>query len=104
MNSTRVNKGLEKEIRFFGLKYTYATNYFAAVTFTWLFLFSILELNVKTIILFILPIVVYHQYYRKVDKRNQKENIQKKRANSKKPTKFKRNFTPISENEKLFTK
>lgn len=104
MNKFRVNKGLQKEIRFVGLNYNYAMQYFGAVTFTWLFLFITIGMTAFLLLFYALPVVLYHRYFKARDKRNQKQNLRKLKANKLKPSQFKREFSTIIENEELLIK
>lgn len=105
MKNYRINKGLQKEIRFLGLNYHYAMLFLGAVTLTWLFLFSLIGITLLKLFLYLAPIFGYHQYFKILDKKNQKFNIKKRKANSTKPMQFKRQFTSVTENnEELLTK
>ncbi|AZB02434.1 hypothetical protein EG359_22510 (plasmid) [Chryseobacterium joostei] len=105
MKNYRVNKGLQKEIRFIGLNQNYAMQFFGVVTLSWLLLFSAIGVTMLTLLLYMVPIVGFYPYFKKMDKKNQKNNIKKTKANGSKPIQYKREFTPITENnEELLTK
>lgn len=104
MNKFRINKGLEKPVRFFGLDQAFAMEYFGAVAITWFFLFSTVGMTKMSLILYLLPIFIYYTYFKAKDKRNNVLNLKKRKAALAKPTIFKRDFGIKTEHEKLLNK
>ena len=90
MLTFKINKGINKKIRFLGMESEFAQQYLIALSFYWLMVF-ILFGSSKTFLLFgIAGIFTLYIPFRAKDARNKKHNLKKLKASRLKPTHFKR--------------
>ena len=90
MQRFKVNKGINKKIRFLGMESEFAQQYLIALSSYWLVVFTLFG-STKTFLLFgIIGIFIIYIPFRAKDARNKKNNLKKLKANILKPTHFKR--------------
>ncbi|MDM1299763.1 hypothetical protein ACTS91_17290 [Empedobacter falsenii] len=90
MQRFKVNKGINKKIRFLGMESEFAQQYLIALSSYWLVVFTLFG-STKTFLLFgIIGIFIIYIPFRAKDARNKKNNLKKLKANKLKPTHFKR--------------
>ncbi|WP_454058923.1 DUF4133 domain-containing protein [Elizabethkingia ursingii] len=104
MKKYKVNKGINKPIRFLGLDQKYAYYFMGIVPMLWIVLYTFLGMSLSVIPFYILPVLPIYLYFKRKDIENKAFPSEKKKALMIKPKKIKRDFGKMQEHGKLFDK
>lgn len=90
MKQFKINKGIQKEIRYLGLNSEFALKYLLSVAFFYLLSFSLIGMTKQTFLVYIIAIFAIYYPFKKMDLNNKEYNLKKKKANKFKPSNFSR--------------
>lgn len=85
MRTFKVNKGIQKEIRYLGLKSDYALQYLLSLALFYSLCFTLLGMTKQTLFIYIIAVFIIYLPFKRKDKMNRKYDINKRKANEMKP-------------------